>query len=83
MLSVKGFLFVALGAFSLVYLITWWSAVRRNRRAEPLAPTPVQYGIGFVTNFFDTLGIGSFATTTSFFRLQESFEMSAFPARST
>ena len=25
--------------------------------------------IGFVTNFFDTLGIGSFATTTSFFKL--------------
>jgi uncharacterized membrane protein YfcA len=26
--------------------------------------------IGFVTNFFDTLGIGSFATTTSMFRLK-------------
>ncbi len=26
-------------------------------------------GIGAVTNFFDTLGIGSFATTTSFFKL--------------
>ncbi|MGH9464477.1 MAG: permease [Thermoanaerobaculia bacterium] len=26
-------------------------------------------GIGAITNFFDTLGIGSFATTTSFFKL--------------
>jgi len=26
-------------------------------------------GVGFVTNFFDTLGIGSFATTTSMYKL--------------
>ncbi len=26
--------------------------------------------IGFVTNFFDTLGIGSFATTTAVYRLR-------------
>jgi uncharacterized membrane protein YfcA len=31
--------------------------------------TVVQGLIGFVTNFFDTLGIGSFATTTAAFRL--------------
>ena len=30
--------------------------------------TPVRLVVGFVTNFFDTLGIGSFATTTSIFR---------------
>lgn len=33
------------------------------------APTLLQVLIGFVTNFFDTLGIGSFATTTVVFRL--------------
>ena len=32
-------------------------------------PTPLDLLIGFVTNFFDTLGIGSFATTTAIFRL--------------
>lgn len=32
-------------------------------------PTPLQIALGFVTNFFDTLGIGSFATTTAAFRL--------------
>ena len=33
------------------------------------APNPLQLVIGFVTNFFDTLGIGSFAPTTAIFRL--------------
>ena len=33
------------------------------------APTALQLLIGFVTNFFDTLGIGSFAPTTALFRL--------------
>jgi uncharacterized membrane protein YfcA len=71
MLTVKGFLFLALGAFGVIYLITWWSSIRRNRRAEPLSPTVTHTGIGFITNFFDTLGIGSFATTTSCFRLRK------------
>jgi len=31
-------------------------------------PTPFQLALGFVTNFFDTLGIGSFAPTTAAFR---------------
>ena len=35
---------------------------------EPVMPTPLHIAIGFVTNFFDTLGIGSFATTTAMFR---------------
>jgi uncharacterized membrane protein YfcA len=33
------------------------------------APRPVHLGLGFVTDFLDQLGIGSFATTTSLFRL--------------
>jgi uncharacterized membrane protein YfcA len=32
-------------------------------------PSPLQTAIGFVTNFFDTLGIGSYATTTSIYKL--------------
>ena len=31
----------------------------------------LRIGIGFLTNFFDTLGIGSFATTTTLFRLRK------------
>jgi uncharacterized membrane protein YfcA len=33
-------------------------------------PTPLQLVIGFVTNFFDTLGIGSYATTTAVYKLR-------------
>ena len=32
-------------------------------------PSARQTGVGFFTNFFDTLGIGSFAPTTALFRL--------------
>ncbi len=66
MLTMKTWLFIALGGFAVFYLITWLSAIRRETAAA--LPTPLGAAIGFVTNFFDTLGIGSFATTTSFFR---------------
>lgn len=69
MFTVKTYLFFALGGFLAFYLLTWLSAIREGRRQAAVAPTPRQGGIGFITNFFDTLGIGSFATTTSFFRL--------------
>jgi uncharacterized membrane protein YfcA len=38
------------------------------RRGASLAG-PWHIAIGFITNFFDTLGISSFATTTTFFRV--------------
>jgi len=69
MLTPKTLLFVALGTVSVFYLWTWFSAVRRHVSSEPTMPTPLHAGIGFVTNFFDTLGIGSFATTTSMYKL--------------
>src|SRR5215831_1011762 len=71
MLSIKTWLFIALGGFAAFYLITWLSAIRRGRAGEPVAPGLIHTGIGFVTNFFDTLGIGSFATTTSFFKVMK------------
>lgn len=33
--------------------------------AEPAGPRPFDLALGFVTNFFDTLGIGNFAPTTA------------------
>lgn len=36
--------------------------------AAPVRPSALQVGLGFVTNFFDTLGIGSFAPTTAAFK---------------
>ena len=40
----------------------------RPTAGDALRPTPYQLGVGFVTNFFDALGIGSFATTTAAFK---------------
>lgn len=37
--------------------------------SAPSAPNPLQILIGAVTDFFDTLGIGSYATTTGLFKL--------------
>lgn len=68
-MTTKTYLFIALTAFAAFYLYTWLTAIRRQHNTEPVTPTPLHAGIGFVTNFFDTLGIGSFATTTAFFKL--------------
>lgn len=66
----KNALLIALGAFTLFYLIVFVRGVTARSRAtgEPATPTPGGLVTGFVTNFFDTLGVGSYATTTSIFR---------------
>jgi uncharacterized membrane protein YfcA len=63
-------LFVALSITLLYYVVVLVKGVRaaRSAEAQPSKPTAGLLGTGFVTNFFDTLGIGSFATTTSIFR---------------
>jgi uncharacterized membrane protein YfcA len=73
-MDAKLILIAALIVITLFYFATWYTTAKRKREAgehghhEPLMPTPLQLGIGFVTNFFDTLGIGSYATTTAMFR---------------
>ncbi|HEY6324348.1 MAG TPA: sulfite exporter TauE/SafE family protein [Thermoanaerobaculia bacterium] len=81
MQSARLVLFATLAVFAAVY-VTVWVASRRRARGSPgtpgpaaeqerhAAPAPLLGFIGFVVNFFDTLGIGSFATTTSIFKLQ-------------
>jgi uncharacterized membrane protein YfcA len=59
-------LFVALALLTVGFVIAW----ARAARARLLAPAE-RVGLGFVTNFFDALGIGSFATTTTYFRLRK------------
>ncbi|MBS1812870.1 MAG: sulfite exporter TauE/SafE family protein [Acidobacteria bacterium] len=66
MLSIKTWLFIALGAFAFFYIATWISVARQQGDAQ--APGWLRTAIGFIANFFDTLGIGSFATTTSMFK---------------
>lgn len=66
----------ALAAFTAYYLGAWWQGASRSRQSssapaeavEGGLPSVAQVGIGAVTNFFDTLGIGSFAPTTAIFK---------------
>jgi uncharacterized membrane protein YfcA len=44
------------------------AASSSNPATDARFPTATQMGVGAITNFFDTLGIGSFATTTALFR---------------
>jgi uncharacterized membrane protein YfcA len=64
---------ILLGALILsgVLLTFRWINTARSSGVVPSSGTPnaLQVAIGFVTNFFDTLGIGSFAPTTAIFRL--------------
>jgi uncharacterized membrane protein YfcA len=71
-------LLAALGALSAVFVVLWARLTARLRReggpgtppTETGAPTGFQLGLGAITNFFDALGIGSFATTTAVFRMK-------------
>jgi uncharacterized membrane protein YfcA len=67
MLNAKVGLFIALGVFGCAYIVYWVAEVGRDHMGRGL-PSWLETAVGFVTNFFDTLGIGSFATTTSIFR---------------
>jgi uncharacterized membrane protein YfcA len=66
----------ALAAFTVYYLSAWYRGARAAQSvpaATPEArdtrgPSPAHLGIGLVTNFFDTLGIGSFAPTTAVYK---------------
>ena len=65
-------LLFALGIVAVIYAVIFGRALIKARRAsasaDVITPTTAGTVTGFVTNFFDTLGIGSFATTTSIFR---------------
>jgi len=66
----------ALSAFTLYYIGAWFFGVRTAQATPgvtpeavtPGGPTSAGLAIGFVTNFFDTLGIGSFAPTTAVYK---------------
>jgi uncharacterized membrane protein YfcA len=63
-------LLISLGAFAVLFSAFW---VRELRRRGQLAwPRPYLWLVGFITDFLDTLGISSFATTTSLYRLNHS-----------
>jgi uncharacterized membrane protein YfcA len=71
----KTIMLLTLAVVTVWYLVTVVRGVvaikrdaAKNAKALDAAPTPDRIFVGALTNFFDTLGIGSFATTTSIFR---------------
>ena len=64
-------LLATLGVITGGYVIGW-------SRSEN-GPTPLGIGVGAITNFLDTLGIGSFATTTALFRFFKMVEDRVIP----
>ena len=61
---VKTALFITLAAVAATFLVAWGRRLRVEHR-----PSWRMLAIGAVTNFFDTLGIGSFATTTALYKI--------------
>jgi uncharacterized membrane protein YfcA len=62
---------VLLGAIALLivaFVFAWWRAARAGRPVHG-RPQALSSLVGFVTLFFDTLGIGNYATTTAIFKL--------------
>jgi uncharacterized membrane protein YfcA len=73
-MDAKSILILAMVTLTAAFLIRWFVVARTRRAAgghgahEPVQPTPLHLFVGAVTNFFDTLGIGSYATSTAMFR---------------
>ncbi len=76
-LDPRVFLFTALALLTAFLLFAWYraasAATRAGRTGDGWSGPPnfFESAVGFVTNFFDTLGIGSFAPTTSLFKLRQ------------
>ncbi|HLW97832.1 MAG TPA: sulfite exporter TauE/SafE family protein [Candidatus Acidoferrales bacterium] len=71
----KTALLVALGVVTVAYIIVWSAFLWKNRKSaansknDGGAELALQAGVGFFANFMDTLGVGSFAITSSIYKL--------------
>jgi uncharacterized membrane protein YfcA len=65
---IRAGLFTILVMTGIAFMLAWRRAVN-IRQDTGRWPSPIQVAIGFVTDFLDTLGIGSFATTTAAYKL--------------
>jgi uncharacterized membrane protein YfcA len=75
----KNALLIALAALTVVFTAVWVVSLLREKAKDSVAGdnpntsgTPYmasQIGVGFFANFLDTLGVGSFATTSSIYKL--------------
>jgi uncharacterized membrane protein YfcA len=70
----KAALLMALAIVTVAFTVFWIWAIVRHKHGNGAAsatqvPGPLDLSIGFAANFLDTLGIGSFATTTAMYKL--------------
>jgi uncharacterized membrane protein YfcA len=76
MWTLRNLLFLALAIVTVVFLASWVRLAKEQRArgtAEDDPPQNLFHTVtGFVMCFFDTLGIGNFATTTSAFKFRRS-----------
>jgi len=74
MLSMKNILLLVLVAVTVWFIFAWTRLAQRAKAAgekDPAKHEPLFHSlVGFAANFLDTLGIGSFATSTSAFKFR-------------
>lgn len=77
----KTTLLICLGVLAAAFVIFWAAVIVSNAKKHganspdgKVLPTPYQLFVGFFTDFLDTLGIGSFATTTSLYRARRTID---------
>ncbi len=75
--TIVGALLTALSVIAVYFTAV---LLRTAHKRGELAPKVEAVGLGAVTNFFDTLGIGSFAPTTAYMKLRKMAPDSYFPA---
>ncbi len=64
-------LVLLLALVGVAYVLRWWWLERaRSQAGQNRRPRASDLVVGFITNFFDTLGIGSFAPATAWFKLR-------------
>jgi uncharacterized membrane protein YfcA len=66
MLNARGMFFIALGIVTVGWICVWFT----GRDRAPGVPSLWELFVGFITNFLDTLGIGSYAPTTALFKFR-------------
>lgn len=77
-MGAKTALLTALAFLGVVFVIRWAAEERAaeggTSSARQLVPSVATVAIGFATDFLDTLGVGSYATTTSLFKLTKTVD---------
>jgi uncharacterized membrane protein YfcA len=81
--SPKAMLLLLLAAVTIWFLWIWWRFARQGKGVHPNDPakqnTWYHTIVAFIMCFFDTLGIGNFATTTSAFKFRGSLRDEKIP----